>query len=147
MQAEDLTEEEETVVEERRRNMVTVRSAHKVTFFILLMHGIVCQLNDGIPDSKYQGYLGPQGALDSPSGSHRAHWKFRKVIKVEISTLITISSSSKPNLLILKGDKRRHTMNVDLEACEEDQDTLKGVFKHFERVTKLLCIGATLISN
>ena len=35
MQAEDLTEEEETVVEERRRNMVTVRSAHKVTFFIL----------------------------------------------------------------------------------------------------------------
>ena len=38
-------------------------------------------------------------------------------------------------------------MNVDLEACEEDQDTLKGVFKHFGRVTKLLCIGATLISN
>ena len=31
MQAEDLTEEEETVVEERRRNMVTVQSAHKVT--------------------------------------------------------------------------------------------------------------------
>ena len=27
---------------------------------------------------------------------------------------------------IKKGDKRRHTMNVDLEACEEDQDTLKG---------------------
>ena len=52
-----------------------------------------------------------------------------------------------PQSLILKGDKRRHTMNVDLEACEEDQDTLKGVFKHFGRVTKLLCIGATLISN
>ena len=114
---------------------------------LILLHGIVSQLNDGIPDSKYQGYLGPQGALDSPSGSHRAHWKFRKVIKVEIATLIIISSSSKPNLLISKGDKRRHTMNVDLEACEEDQDTLKGVFKHFGRVTKLLCIGATLISN
>ena len=27
-----------------------------------------------------------------------------------------------------KGDKKRHTTNVDLEACEEDQDTLKGKY-------------------
>ena len=101
MQAEDLTEEEETVVEERRRNMVTVQSAHKVTFFILylLLLGIVCQLNNGIPDSKYQGYLGPQGALDSPSGSHRAHWKFRKVIKVKIEIATLMSDY---NFFILK---------------------------------------------
>ena len=32
-----------------------------------------------------------------------------------------------PSLITMgpQGDKRRHTMNVDLEACEGDQDTLK----------------------
>ena len=78
----------------KRYVMARAQSAHKVTLFDLF--GLVtCQcasrinfpnfettrlMMDDIPDSKYQGYLGPQGALDSPSGSHRAHWKFRKVI-------------------------------------------------------------------
>ena len=74
--------------------MDTAQSAYKVfDFFGLATCRVQCAfktnflkfettllINYIIPDSKYQGYLGPQGALDSPSGSHRAHWKFRKVI-------------------------------------------------------------------
>ena len=71
--------------------MAIAQSAHRVTLFGLVTCQCASRINfpnfettwlmmDYIPDSKYQGYLGPQGALDSPSGSHRAHWKFRKVI-------------------------------------------------------------------
>ena len=74
--------------------MAIAKSAHKVTLFDFF-GSATCPcafrtnfskfettqlMKDKIPDSKYQGYLGPQGALDSPSGSHRAHWKFRKVV-------------------------------------------------------------------
>ena len=88
-------------------------------------------LRTQLSDSKYQGYLGPQGALDSPSSSHRAHWKFKKVtwvLKTKIrgtktSINRTKTTSQKLRILNLKTQTCFHKSS-NRETKDDTQWTL-----------------------